>query len=293
MFATYRIKKLLTKLVPFPSVRRELRARVERAKPYMPDDDFIRLVARKRKSFDLAKPELAALVLGSSHADYGFDPSFFGAPAFSLGMASEDLYTSYKLYELHGANLPKLRTVVFFFSVFTPGFYLIKCSEQLRMAVYKAVFDVPYPERKYWFWWENRARRLAASVGAEPGFNGFWRPEVFLGTDYPLELRVAGHLKHNGRSAHQLEWLRKLSDLCMARGHRLVLAVPPAREDYRAALPDPQTLFASLYSLAGGKHLILNYYADDSFTREDFGDTDHLNSGGAAKLTTKIKESLS
>lgn len=266
---------------------------MERAKPYVPDDDFIRVAARKRKGFDSAAAELDTLVLGSSHADYGFDPAHFGSPAYNWGMASEDLYVSYKLYELHGKHLPKLSTVIFFFSVFTPGFYLAKCSERLRLAVYKALFDVAYPEHTFWRPWEAHARIIAASVQPEPGFNGFCRPQAFLGEDYSLELRSEGHLKHNRRQLDQLDWLRKLSDLCAARGHRLVLAIPPARQDYRDALPPSPELFASLYALAGGKHLILNYYADESFTREDFGDTDHLNASGAAKLTVKIKESLS
>ncbi len=37
---------------------------------------------------------------------------------------------------------------------------------------------------------------------------------------------------------------------------------------------------------------MLNFYDDPDFAAGDFGDMDHLNQNGAAKLTQKIKEKL-
>jgi hypothetical protein len=69
----------------------------------------------------------------------------------------------------------------------------------------------------------------------------------------------------------------------------LVIVIPPARKDYRENLPDHKILFSRLYSLLEKNNVfIVNYYDDNSFGLEDFGDFDHLNYLGAKKLTEKL-----
>ena len=70
-----------------------------------------------------SKQSFDTLILGSSHIyQYVTQES-----ELNCALASQDLYSSYKLYEKLNSN--SLKNIIISFSVFTPGYCLIKTND--------------------------------------------------------------------------------------------------------------------------------------------------------------------
>lgn len=229
------------------------------------------------------------LVIGSSHAMYGIIPD---ENTVNLGMASQDLYYSWKLYEKYVRQMPFLTNIVLFYSVFSPGFQLDKSSEFPRCAAYRLYFDIDYLDldKALAQKMEKNARKHEAEIAARaplsvPELTPSQIPDI-LTQDFAEK-----HLKNNRRSNLQDTYVQNIIDLARKEKHRLFIVISPAREDYRRCLPDKHELFASVYGIAANNPQIrlVDFYDDKSFAGEDFSDNNHLlYSTGARKLTDKL-----
>jgi hypothetical protein len=85
----------------------------------------ILLNGAKRSMLRLEKDNLDTVAVGSSHGDFGFDPSFCPG-AFNLCCRSQDLKHSLLLYKHISDNYPKIKNLVLFYSTFSPGSVLEK-----------------------------------------------------------------------------------------------------------------------------------------------------------------------
>ena len=84
------------------------------------------------------KNEMETLVLGSSHANYNFLAT---EKEFNLGLNSQDLYNSYKLYESYSKST-KLKNIIIFYSVFSEGFILDKTNSKDLALFYKLIYKI-------------------------------------------------------------------------------------------------------------------------------------------------------
>lgn len=253
-------------------------------------DNFI----KKYYALERDKNNIETLALGSSHGYYGFLPD---GKSFNLCGTSQDLYLSYELYRRY-SDLPKLKTVVLFYSVFSPGFETERSIEMDYCCYYKFFWGVPLRYhandgfgRKMKMidrYVANRAMEISSDYHGENEYK-FFMPDTI-----PAQERAAAHLKHNRRQNGQTDYVRKMAKLANEKGHRLVVVVPPARSDYREHLPADQELFGELYALLDECPAVqlMSFLRDCDFEDSDFGDTDHLNRHGAEKLTGMIKDRL-
>ncbi|MDA3966818.1 hypothetical protein [Helicobacter sp. WB40] len=113
--------------------------------------DYLKLEYKKYISLMARSLNIQDLALGSSHGNYGYIPNNNG---FNLANTSQDLYTSYSLY-LYVQNLPLLKNIFLFYSIFSPGYNLILSGESHFATIYKLLYNIDYnkiappPQIKY------------------------------------------------------------------------------------------------------------------------------------------------
>ena len=229
------------------------------------------------------------MIIGSSHGFYGYraEESLHEINACE---PSQDLYYSYEIYKKY-ANAPRLKNIVLFYSVFSPGSLLeLSCHNHLCDS-YKFIYGIPYR-------FTNECERekirsvytsFIVKIKNHPDFHyvGNVQKPVFFPLD--AEKRAKEHLKGNKRNENQTFYVEKAAKLAREKGHNLYVVIPPAHSDYIKNLPPFEELFAELLKLKDNVK-ILSFFGDDRFTDADLGDTDHLNEQGAKKLADIVRD---
>lgn len=241
------------------------------------------------------KKNIETVILGSSHANYGFVPK---ASECNLGGNSQDLYLAYNMYKyLATNNLPKLKNIILFYDVFSDGSDLSKTRIHFVCIPYKLIYNIPY-RRELAF----KDRIIERKCQECLDNNQFSVPKSYRGMslystwnkDIEVSKRVESHLKNNRRIVSQTGYLDDIISLTKKNHHNLYIVTPPLRSDYCALLPKYEDIFKKLLkSIRGKKHVkLLNYQNDVDFKDKDFGDCDHLNKQGAIKLANKIRKAI-
>jgi len=254
----------------------------------------------KRTSLIQHIDSLQTLVVGSSHGDYGFDPAFV-PESFNLCSPSQDLRHSFLLYDkVYGLN-PSIRNVVVFYSSFSSGYLMEKASEKEKCAALKEIFllDADYDEPDILAAHRTIAGRLG-EMKLERGYRGFIRTNggPFFDNAYGADRRASKHMEHRDRRAEDLHLIRLILT-AQARNQNVLIVIPPARSDYKAALLRlSDNIFRNLYEIARypfrAPVRILDCFDDFSFDDAWFGDYDHLlpQGPGCAMLSTRIRNCL-
>lgn len=265
--------------VPVKKYRKALR-------DYLYSFDFAK-ISYKVREFRSLENETQTVVLGSSHALYGYKPE---RTEFNFAEPSQDLYYSYKIYEKF-CDFKKIKRVILFYSVFSAGHILEKTRWVKLCAIYKKVLGIPYRYD------ETELKKIEKKLHGRIYFmprKTYGDMDKYRFESHNAEERVAGHLKNNRRQNNQTEYVEKCAALARLKGHDLFVVIPPFRSDYTKLLPPFEEVFAPLLSLTqkdASIHL-LDYFHDTDFADDDFGDTDHLNLQGAKKLTQKIRQAF-
>lgn len=287
------LMKFIIKLIPIKKLRHAARWYIETNfyNEYCYEEHIKCLALHKNKK------NIKTIVLGSSHANYGFIPK---DGEINLGGNSQDLYLSYKLYEyLYTHGFDNIKNIVLFFDVFSSGFNLSKTHIDFVCVPYKLLYGIPYREKLSW-----KARIIEKKCKKYLKNNTCHAPDGYRGMslykiwnkNVNVTERVKSHLKNNQRPTSQMEYLDKLMSAANRNHHNLYITTPPLRADYRAVLTKNgggyNNIFTRLIRSAQAQNtaLLLNYHDDSDFNDADFGDCDHLNQAGANKLANKIRE---
>ena len=239
----------------------------------------------------LRENTIETLAIGSSHGWYGYAADD-ARREVNACITSQDLYYSYELYKKY-AHAPRLKNVILFYSVFSPGFITEVTSEKSLSDLYRFFFDVPYRftfDREKTELFRNLALFLDVQRDGLKDFKyvGNCPYDFFMPPELGTEDRVSSHLKNNRRNNNQTEYVKKCAGLAREKNHKLLVVIPPVRSDYAKLLPSLEELFPELLSLKD-EIQIVSFMNDADFSDDDFGDTDHLNKEGAEKLTQKIR----
>ncbi|CAN7365587.1 hypothetical protein LJR219_002156 [Phenylobacterium sp. LjRoot219] len=246
------------------------------------------MLGYKRTMLRRSADDITTLVLGSSHGDCGFDPGPFPG-AFNLCSTSQDLRHSHAIYRRVSRNLPKLKTLVLFYSVFSPGHVLEKSpSDRVYAIALHEMLDLTlaYSELDMAQAAGSLKTRLAQWEPQANGRAGFF-PELMtwrFDDSYGVDRRTAEHMKLNASSA-ALVYLAAIAQLARHQGHRLVVVVTPARSDYKRSCGAPAPVpFRSLtemrVELQLGGFDVLSLWDDTRFTDAHFCDFDHIDPAG-------------
>lgn len=258
---------------------------------------------RKYEALSRCRNEIETLVLGSSHALYGY---WAEKGEFNLAEPSQDLFCSYKVLE-HWINkgMSRLKRVILFVDVFAPGNVLAKSSECFRLVTYRHLYGLDVKplrsDTALGFSYDEVEKLFSRQVVQyhpleDRAYRGNFSKKdgkPFKAPDSTLQARVASHLKLN--KGDELRRIDKMIDLLNARGIDLVLVEPPLREDFRRELPeDRERLREALYRDVSQLTKVrrIDLIDCEAFKRGDFNDMDHLNEKGARKLAKIVRSML-
>lgn len=261
------------------------------------DFPFLDFYSYKKEALERHRDNIQILILGSSHGQAAVNTDLI-PDSFNLSIASQDMYQSFKLYEKYADYLPKLDTIILFFSVFSSGAEMQKTVNAPLCQYYKAVFDIDfkYPWKGKYYgreikWMGNQLPPIGPEYkGYSPIVGEFNRDNAYKD--------LTAHIKHALRGNHQEDYVRQIYELAQKHGHRLVVVIPPHSPEYRRVLDeecrkkgfDGKTLFYPLFAVHQKcDFTLLDYFSDDRFTNDDFWDWEHLNPEGAVKFSNILK----
>lgn len=240
--------------------------------------------------------KIKTLILGSSHGDYSISSKIPFLNTYNLCLPSQDLYYSYNLYKT--VKSTNLKNVILFFSVFSPGFDLIKTSEYQRCFLYKLIFNIPYKNKLSI---DQKNEEIKYKKYIDQIKNNFLLDDNYVGCDdnnyfskinLSVKDRAIKHLRENNRNNNQIRYIKDMNSLIERNNQKLIIVIPPTRNDYKKILPKSTIIFQKLFEFSKMHNIkILNYY-DINLNDSNFWDTDHLNEKGAKKITKDILKAV-
>lgn len=251
------------------------------------------------------------LILGTSHAFYGINPSYLGPNAFSLAASAQSLQYDEFLFFKYAPKCKNLKTVILpisYFTLFSGD--MEDDSEWWRAINYKVYMDCPYHSSfsKYNFFISNsepfRAKLTKIIKGntiIECDSLGFGYPIYRKSTPTLDEASVATWVKHHTAKDFSCveknkRHIFKIVEYCKTNHIRLVIVTTPTWKTYYERLNPPQLDVMKEYisQLTSQNNAIyLNYMQDVRFIATDFTDCNHMSCDGAVKLSNIIKKELS
>ena len=251
------------------------------------------------------------LILGTSHAFYGINPSYLGPNAFSLAASAQSLQYDEFLFFKYAPKCKNLKTVILpisYFTLFSRD--MEDGSEWWRVINYKVYMDCPYHSSfsKYNFFISNsepfRAKLTKIIKGntiIECDSLGFGYPIYRKSTPTLDDASVATWVKHH--TAKDFSYVEKnkqhilrIVDYCQSNHVRLVIVTTPTWKTYYERLNHSQLkVISEFIELLISKYDItyLNYIQDKRFIATDFTDCNHMSCDGARKLSELLNEKLS
>ena len=260
----------------------------------------------KRSYMEQHATEIKTLILGSSYAYDGIDPSVLDA-AFNLANSSQCFEDDYRLLQRYIVHMDSLKRVMLPMSYSS----LQMVSSSNRRGYYTIYMDLypRWPISKYSFECFNlelMLKKLAKhllheditrcdSLGQRVGHTldsrsaADWQDtEALILNDRFVGASAMPYVEEN------IQWLQQIAALCEGRGITLCLVAMPMLEDYRQAMPAEQiaTMQQALASLASQFDCVTILDYQSWGTESDFWNATHLNTTGAKRLTREMAAEL-
>jgi hypothetical protein len=272
----------------------------------------------KVRLVEKAAPNCEVLVLGSSHAYFGINPSFFTRKGFNMANTSQSLYYDTEIITRYLPHLPKLKYAVFPVSYFSlEEEMLAQGSESFRCSFYHRFYHLP-DERwidkfdirnfssiaLYGVPESTRYLRLRFNVNlAEHLASNGWYEVAFDKDDEKNINDASGKTRvdfHNASMAetniaYNRALLLKAICLCKDAGVVPILITTPVYHTYRDHIDRDK--FERMQKVIHGLCIetsvkYFNYFADHRFDVDDFHDNDHLNAQGAEKFSKILDQEV-
>ncbi|MBR1666909.1 MAG: hypothetical protein IJ693_01375 [Bacteroidaceae bacterium] len=251
--------------------------------------------------------EVKTLVLGDSHTFYGVRPDLLGEGAFSLALQSQTY--RYNYYLLKHYPMKKLQTVIIPFCYFSLWEdFENQSGEEFQAMRYRIYMDCDIHPRYSWYGFEVMSmpvvREKLKSLYT-PNHNQW--DSLGWGTEYTKDARAEdwdnGKIRAEGNTYHDTTlvalnkaFLEDIFNYCRQHHIKVLLLNTPVSHTFREYEEKRQiaTNNKVLKELLNRHPEVeyLDFEADPRFGDDDFYDADHLNTEGATKLTTILKDYL-
>lgn len=252
------------------------------------------------------------LILGTSHAFYGLDPSEFGRNAFSLANSAQKLrYDAFLLFK-YSDNYKNLNHVILSVSYFT----LFDSDaeeaegEDWRSVNYKVYFDdsrIPDLSKNSFFIFhpkpleEKFKKFLCGDTVIVCAKNGFGYPIFRERQKHTLDAASAqvwvNH--HTAQDWNSLEtnigYVRQIAEECEKQGAVFVIVTTPTWHTYYERLDQKQLtkMYEVIYDLKKTYSIkYIDMLKDNRFNEDDFTDCNHMSCVGAKKLSAILRDSI-
>ncbi len=262
---------------------------------------------------------IQVLVLGSSHAYYGIDPSYFTWKGFNLADVSQSLRYDNALLRRYAPRCPELKVVLMAVSDFSLGYGLTDSGEYWREFFYARTYGIPVEKLSMLF--DARHYLLFALYGRKESFsyirNGFKanltvnvtasgsfvapppdpaKVGQILGLESARkEVAIHGSVSFQRNVAANRRFLEDSIIVCKDRGIVPVLLTTPTTQAYSSSIDprvwrDVEETVKEMCARYGISYY--NFMNDPRFLNGDFEDPDHLNSAGAKKLSVIVNHEI-
>ena len=256
---------------------------------------------------------------GSSHGLYGINPQYFSKPAFNSAHVSQPLKYDAFIFNKYIEKADSLEWVILPVSYFTMTSKMELGEEWWRIKNYRIYYDCPYHkyEPKYNFeiignplsfykqikrvgryWIKGSDDNSCDSLGFDRGYSKENRDDNWY-MDGPQ--RAKFHTKDLEKSQpvirENIACLETIINNCAERNVNVLIVTTPVCSTYYDCVDSAQyslmirvcESFVRQYSNVR----YLNLFKDSRFVEDDFHDSDHLETEGAAKLTGILDEYIS
>lgn len=262
---------------------------------------------QKKSGIENNKFFIEKLFVGSSHCQAAVNTDMFSnKSAFNLGIGSQDLYYAYKLYEKYVEELPKLKCIFLFYSVFLPGYVLNMTMNRRYIYYYETVFGITPQDIKKNLDDEKELKKVMRQdkkmimLDKKQEYTGYAANVPMF--DEKIALRdVRAHITHNQRDDKQNEFVIKICNIAKENNQNLYIIIPPHAHNYHKHCKkicaemnaDYSSLFNGIHNLSKELNIpVFDYFADSNFTDDDFVDWEHLAPSGAIKFTKLLKRRI-
>lgn len=254
--------------------------------------------------------EIEILVLGSSHGRFNIDPVFFSGESFNAAHSFQSLKYDSFVFNKFKAGLTKLKWVILPISYFTLFSELEGSAGDRLVRNYSIYYD--YREHSSlhhnyevlnsgpmkmikkvgrYIWSGGKSGDINVS---RAGMGKHGEREDFLTT--AKEAVAWQTVKNFDSLKDNLARLDALIADCSKMGVKVFLFTSPAWHTYTDNLDEEQLnlMKTSIHDILS-RHSNVEYHSflrDIRFTEDNFQDADHLNKGGAKKLTEIINDKI-
>lgn len=256
------------------------------------------------------------LILGSSHAYYGINPDYFDMPTLNLANVSQSVNYDEFLLKRALDHLEDVKTVILPISYFTLYSNMDEGEESWRRSSYVQYFD--YPGSTGWQLPSPVSHSILLSSPKKlsllkklvefhvlGNYNTNWTPSGW-GTSFSTE--EPPNLQDTGRTAakrhslpvdprqvtENIASIESILKACEDRAIDVILITLPASTYYREHLETRRLDFIKKTSISltdrYSNAIYINLLEDQRFFTPDYYDADHLNHGGAEKLSVILSE---
>ena len=269
----------------------------------------------KRENLEKQLDSIQVLILGSSQAAHGINPSCFSLKTYNLSNISQSIYYDSKITVKYLDKMPKLEYAVINLPYISFGYQIIDGIESWRDYYYSQFWDINYPEietfnlkrySKIFLYTPERAisyslQGFKADLIKDYKANGYVPYDTlnnYKNISDSLGLkRVKLHdsFYKEKRWAENQNYLQQLIEELQKRNIQVVLVTQPVFATYskfvnKAKLKkttDTINLICKKYNCK-----YLNYFTDNRFSKSDFYDNDHLNCIGADKFSKILNNDM-
>lgn len=261
----------------------------------------------KKKYLEKNASGVKILCLGSSHAYYDINPAYFKKDCYNAAYVSQTVNYDFKIYEKYNKQLDSLKWIILPISYFTFFSKIESSPESWRIKDYSIYSELNGNVSRF-IYYEMLSYSL--SINIQRIFNYYYKSNSTLtcsasgfGINYGKEnvnldstgyVTALRHTKYMDEAnlAFNEEAVKNLIILAKKSGVNVILYTPPAWHTYSSNI-NQRLLSLTIDTVNGlcrrySNVSYLNYLNDKSFKRNDFLDADHLNAGGAKKLSVRI-----
>ena len=266
----------------------------------------------KAKWMEKHAESVETLILGTSHAFYGIDPSCFRETAFSLANSAQPIRYDAFLLSKYRNRLKNLKHVILSVSYFTlfDAHDEKAGGENWRSVNYKVYFDDPQISDL-----SKNSYFVFHPKPLEEKFKKFLRGDTVIacsknGFGYPI---FREHQKHTLDNASSLAWvnrhtrkdwkglknnvryLRQIAEECNKLHVQFVIVTTPTWHTYYERLDQKQLkkmheIISNLQKQYPIKYI--DMLKDNRFVEDDFTDCNHMSCVGARKLSGILNHKL-
>jgi hypothetical protein len=265
----------------------------------------------KSSYLDTNSNDIEVLFLGSSHFFFGVNPDYLSYRSFNAANVSQSLDLDLEIlskYKNEWRNLQYIVVPVDYYSLFST---LTSSVESWREKNYSLYFGIKTHndvfEANEFF--ENKPKVNLGRLYKYylKGLSGITCSKLGWGENYQSRVQknllLTGKkaaLRHRAKSLQSLDYtvsiLQEMIAFAKAKKLKLIFITSPAFKSYRQNLDTTQLAMVAKtmrrFVISDPNIFYYNWLSDESYTKSDFYDADHLNEIGARKLSIKIDSVL-